>query len=198
MGQTFRDLELEKKILAAAYKSGFGAQFGGKYFVLDVRIIRLPPHGSSCPIGMGVSCVADRNVKAKINKDGIWLEELERNPGRLIPDQVPHWSGPDRGKHRSEQANGRYSRPALEVPGGQPSVALRDNHCRSGTLLTRGSKSRWTKAPQYRITLRNFRFTMQARPRPHRASRQALSVQRQPAAWIHMWISSSLRVALLS
>ena len=87
MGQAFRDLELEKKILAAAYKSGFGAQFGGKYFVLDVRIIRLPRHGASCPIGMGVSCVADRNIKAKINKDGIWLEELERNPGRLIPDQ---------------------------------------------------------------------------------------------------------------
>ena len=87
MGQSFRDLELEEKILAAAYKSGFGAQFGGKYFVLDVRIIRLPRHGASCPIGMGVSCVADRNVKAKINKDGIWLEELERNPGRLIPDQ---------------------------------------------------------------------------------------------------------------
>ena len=87
MGQSFRDLELEEKILAAAYKSGFGAQFGGKYFVLDVRIIRLPRHGASCPIGMGVSCVADRNVKAKINKEGIWLEELERNPGRLIPDQ---------------------------------------------------------------------------------------------------------------
>ncbi len=87
MGQAFRDLELEKKILEAAYKSGFGAQFGGKYFVLDVRIIRLPRHGASCPIGMGVSCVADRNVKAKINKDGIWLEDLERNPGRLIPEQ---------------------------------------------------------------------------------------------------------------
>ncbi|MGO9116506.1 MAG: fumarate hydratase [Desulfomonilaceae bacterium] len=86
-GQAFRDLELEKKILAAAYKSGFGAQFGGKYFVLDVRIIRLPRHGASCPVGMGVSCVADRNIKAKINKDGIWLEELERNPGRLIPDR---------------------------------------------------------------------------------------------------------------
>ena len=131
MGQAFRDLELEKKILAAAYKSGFGAQFGGKYFVLDVRIIRLPRHGASCPIGMGVSCVADRNIKAKINKDGIWLEELERNPGRLIPDQDPYRAGPDRGKDRSEQASGRYSSPALEVPGGQPSIALRDNHCRS-------------------------------------------------------------------
>jgi fumarate hydratase class I len=86
LGQAFRDLELEKKILECAQKSGYGAQFGGKHFVLDVRIIRLPRHGASCPVGMGVSCAADRNAKAKINKDGIWLEELERNPGRLIPD----------------------------------------------------------------------------------------------------------------
>ena len=65
-------------MLQQAYKSGYGAQFGGKYFALDVRIIRLPRHGASCPVGMGVSCSADRNAKAKINKDGIWLEELER------------------------------------------------------------------------------------------------------------------------
>ncbi|MFA5073367.1 MAG: fumarate hydratase [Nitrospirota bacterium] len=91
-GQAFRDIELEKKLLQAAYKIGFGAQFGGKYFALDVRIIRLPRHGASCPIGMGVSCSADRNIKAKINKDGIWIEELERNPGRFIPDKY-------RGKH---------------------------------------------------------------------------------------------------
>lgn len=86
-GQAFRDVEMEKKVLEAAYKCGYGAQFGGKYFALDVRIIRLPRHGASCPVGMGVSCSADRNVKAKINKEGIWLEELENNPGRFIPDK---------------------------------------------------------------------------------------------------------------
>ncbi len=86
-GQAFRDLELEKKVLEAAYKCGYGAQFGGKYFALDVRIIRLPRHGASCPVGMGVSCSADRNIKAKINKDGVWVEELESNPGRFIPDK---------------------------------------------------------------------------------------------------------------
>jgi fumarate hydratase class I len=85
-GQAFRDVELEKKLIEAAQKLGIGAQFGGKYFAHDVRVIRLPRHGASCPVGMGVSCSADRNVKAKINKDGIWLEELDRNPGRLIPD----------------------------------------------------------------------------------------------------------------
>jgi len=85
-GRAFRDLELEKKILAAAHGLGIGAQFGGKYFAHDVRIIRLPRHGASCPVGMGVSCSADRNIRAKINMEGIWLEEMDRNPGRLIPD----------------------------------------------------------------------------------------------------------------
>lgn len=86
-GRAFRDVELENRMLTAAQQSGFGAQFGGKYFALDVRIVRLPRHGASCPIGMGVSCSADRNMKAKINKDGLWLEVLETNPGRLIPDE---------------------------------------------------------------------------------------------------------------
>ena len=86
-GRAFRDTEMEGKMLEAAYKSGYGAQFGGKYFALDVRVIRLPRHGASCPVGMAVSCSADRNMKAKINRDGIWLEELERNPGRLIPEE---------------------------------------------------------------------------------------------------------------
>ena len=86
-GRAFRDVELENRMLEQAYKSGYGAQFGGKYFALDVRIVRLPRHGASCPVGMGVSCSADRNAKAKINRDGVWLEELEREPGRLIPEE---------------------------------------------------------------------------------------------------------------
>jgi fumarate hydratase class I len=91
-GQAFRDLEMEVKLLKAAQQCGIGAQFGGKYFAHDVRVIRMPRHGASCPVGMGVSCSADRNIKAKINKDGIWLEQLDTNPGRLIPDKY-------RGKH---------------------------------------------------------------------------------------------------
>jgi fumarate hydratase class I len=85
-GRAFRDLELERKILVAARDLGIGAQFGGRYFAHDVRVIRLPRHGASCPVGMGVSCSADRNIRAKINREGIWLEELDRDPGRLIPD----------------------------------------------------------------------------------------------------------------
>jgi fumarate hydratase, class I len=84
-GVAFRDLELEEKLLQAANKLGIGAQFGGKYFAHDVRVVRLPRHGASCPVGMGVSCSADRNVKAKINREGIWIEELDHDPGRLIP-----------------------------------------------------------------------------------------------------------------
>jgi len=84
-GRAFRDLAMEEKILKLAQRSGIGAQFGGKYFALDVRVVRLPRHGASCPVGLGVSCSADRNIKAKINKDGIWLEKMETNPGRFIP-----------------------------------------------------------------------------------------------------------------
>lgn len=85
-GRAFRDIELEKKVLTLAQQTGIGAQFGGKYFALDVRIVRLPRHGASCPIGLGVSCSADRNIKAKINQDGIFLEKLETNPGRFVPE----------------------------------------------------------------------------------------------------------------
>jgi len=86
-GQAFRDLELEEKILKASQTIGFGAQFGGKYFAHDIRIIRLPRHGASCPVGMAVSCSADRNIKAKINKEGIWIEKLETHPAKYIPDE---------------------------------------------------------------------------------------------------------------
>jgi len=85
-GRAFRDVELEKELLVQAGKTGIGAQFGGKYFALDVRVVRLPRHGASCPVGMGVSCSAHRNVKARIDRDGLWIEELERNPGRFIPE----------------------------------------------------------------------------------------------------------------
>ncbi|MEI7957637.1 MAG: fumarate hydratase [Verrucomicrobiota bacterium] len=86
-GQAFRDLDLEAALLKEAQQLGLGAQFGGKYFALDVRVVRLPRHGASCPVGMGVSCSADRNIKAKINADGIWIEKLETNPARFIPEE---------------------------------------------------------------------------------------------------------------
>lgn len=84
-GQAFRDEKLESELLAYTRKMGYGAQFGGKYFALDVRVIRLPRHGASCPVGIGVSCSADRNAKGRIDKNGIWLEKLEDNPSQFIP-----------------------------------------------------------------------------------------------------------------
>ena len=87
-GHAFRDIELEKQLLDEAHKIGLGAQFGGKYFAHDIRVIRLPRHGASCPVGLGVSCSADRNVKAKFNRDGLWIEKLDANPGELIPEEM--------------------------------------------------------------------------------------------------------------
>ncbi|CAK8711155.1 Fumarate hydratase class I [Candidatus Electronema halotolerans] len=84
-GQAFRDLDLEQELLEIAQGCGIGAQFGGKHFAHDVRVIRLPRHGASCPIGLGVSCAADRNLKAKIDRQGVWIEQLDHQPGRLIP-----------------------------------------------------------------------------------------------------------------
>lgn len=88
LGRAFRDIELEERLKKASEALGLGAQFGGKYFTHDVRVIRLPRHGASCPVGMGVSCSADRNIKAKINRQGIWIEKLEDNPTRFIPEEL--------------------------------------------------------------------------------------------------------------
>ena len=87
-GRAFRDVELEEKLWQEACRIGLGAQFGGKYLAHDIRVIRLPRHGASCPVGMGVSCSADRNIKCKINKDGIWIERLDNNPAALIPESL--------------------------------------------------------------------------------------------------------------
>lgn len=87
-GQAFCDVALEAELLKEAQNLGLGAQFGGKYFAHDIRVVRLPRHGASCPVGMGVSCSADRNIKGKINRDGIWLEKLEHNPGKFIPQEL--------------------------------------------------------------------------------------------------------------
>lgn len=107
-GRAFRDTALEQEFLQAARELGLGAQFGGKYFAHDVRVIRLPRHGASCPVGMGVSCSADRNIKAKINRHGVWLEQLEENPGKYIPQHL-------RQAGEGEAVNINLNRPMVEV-----------------------------------------------------------------------------------
>jgi fumarate hydratase class I len=93
-GQAFRDLEWEKRVQKICQESHIGAQFGGKYFTHDIRVIRLPRHAASCPVGLGVSCSADRNIKAKITKDGLFVEQLEKNPRRMLPEVPPHLEPP--------------------------------------------------------------------------------------------------------
>ncbi|MFP6654610.1 MAG: fumarate hydratase [Myxococcota bacterium] len=89
-GRAFRDIELEKEILQLTRDVGIGAQFGGKYFCHDVRVIRMPRHGASCPVGIGVSCSADRQIKGKITKQGVFLEQLETDPARFMPELIAH------------------------------------------------------------------------------------------------------------
>ncbi|MBP1683935.1 MAG: fumarase [Deltaproteobacteria bacterium] len=127
-GQAFRDVELESKLFAAAGQSGFGAQFGGKYFALDVRVIRLPRHGASCPIGMGVSCSAHRNVKAKITREGMWVEELERNPGRFIPEKY-------RRKHEHGIVKLNLNRPMREILGELTRYPIKTQLALTGTII---------------------------------------------------------------
>ncbi len=127
-GQAFRDVELEAKILKAAEKSGFGAQYGGKHFALDVRIVRMPRHGASCPVAMGVSCSADRNIKAKINKDGIWVEELEANPGRLIPEKF-------RGKHDHGVVKINLNQPMKDVLAELTKYPVKTQLALTGTII---------------------------------------------------------------
>jgi len=93
LGQGFRDVELEAEVLAVSQQTGIGAQFGGKYFCHDVRIIRLPRHGASCPVAIAVSCSADRQALGKITKDGVFLEQLENDPARFLPEHTEQYLG---------------------------------------------------------------------------------------------------------
>lgn len=93
-GRAFRDIEMENRVLDLACKCGIGAQFGGKYLAHDIRVIRMSRHAASCPIGMGVSCSADRNIKGKITKDGVFIEQLEMHPEKYLPAEAPKLAPP--------------------------------------------------------------------------------------------------------
>ena len=111
-GRAFRDLALEAEIHKLTQQLGIGAQFGGKYFCHDVRVVRLPRHGASLPIGLGVSCSADRQALGKITKDGVFLEALERDPARFLPVVDEAKLGGDGRQRRPHAADARHSRRA--------------------------------------------------------------------------------------
>ena len=130
-GRAFRDVELEKELLQEAYKIGLGAQFSGKYMAHDVRVIRLPRHGASCPIGLGVSCSADRNIKAKINKDGIWIGKNGRQSYRTYSRRTPQRWRRQRSKNRPRPTYERGLQDSYKISRCHTSFAQRHYHCRS-------------------------------------------------------------------
>jgi fumarate hydratase, class I len=127
-GRAFRDLELEAEVMRISQKTGIGAQFGGKYFCHDVRVIRMPRHGASCPVGIGVSCSADRQAVGKITKDGIFLEQLERDPARYLPDV-------DEGDYGAQPVSIDLNRPMSEIRAELGRLPIRTRLSLSGTIV---------------------------------------------------------------
>jgi fumarate hydratase class I len=125
-GRAFRDIEWEKKIENICHEYGVGAQFGGKYFVHDVRVIRMTRHAASCPVGLGVSCSADRNLKAYINEEGIFIEELEKNPQKYMPAKAPEFEKP---------VEINLDRPMKEVLGELTKYKVKTRLSLTGTLI---------------------------------------------------------------
>jgi fumarate hydratase class I len=127
-GQAFRDVELEKEIHKLTQMTGIGAQFGGKYFCHDVRVIRLPRHGASCPVGIGVSCSADRQALGKITADGVFLEQLETNPAQFLPEI-------DEGKLSREVVKIDLNRPMSEIRAMLSQHPIKTRVSLTGTLI---------------------------------------------------------------
>ena len=127
-GQAFRDIELEEKVHKFTQNLGIGAQFGGKYFCHDVRVIRLPRHGASCPVGIGVSCSADRQIMGKITRDGLFLERLEKNPARFLPEVV----GEDLG---GDVINIGLNRPMVEIRAELSRYPIKTRLSLSGSMI---------------------------------------------------------------
>ena len=127
-GQAFRDIELEEKVHKFTQNLGIGAQFGGKYFCHDVRVIRLPRHGASCPVGIGVSCSADRQIMGKITKGGLFLERLEKNPARFLPEIIGEELGGD-------VININLNRPMVEIRDELSKYPIKTRLSLSGSMI---------------------------------------------------------------
>ncbi len=183
-GHAFRDLEMEKEVLAMTQSTGVGAQFGGKYFCHDVRVIRLPRHGASLPIGLGVSCSADRQAMGKITKDGVFLEELEHHPAQYLPDL-------DQEKLGGAVVKVDLNRPMKEilamlsqVSGEDAALALGadDRRARSGARQV--ARAAGSRARGCRIISRTTRSITRDRPRRRPATPPAPSGRPRRGGWI--------------
>jgi fumarate hydratase class I len=184
-GQAFRDVQLEQELLQEAQNLGLGAQFGGKYFAHDIRVIRLPRHGASCPVGMGVSCSADRNIKAKINRDGIWIESWSTTQASTFLNHCV-----SRAKARWSASSDKPMNEILAQLSAHPVstrlslngtiIVARDiAHAKLKELLDNGEE-----LPQY---VKIIRSTTQARPKRRKAMPLARSAQPPQAVWTRMW-----------
>ena len=189
-GHAFRDLAMEKEVLAMTQSTGVGAQFGGKYFCHDVRVIRLPRHGASLPIGLGVSCAADRQALGKITRDGVFLEQLEHNPAQYLPDVDQEKLGGAVVKVDLRRPMKGDSGAAVEISGQDAAVAHRpdDRGARSGACqIARASRGR---ARACRIISRTIRSITPARPRRRPATPPARSGRPRRGGWIPSSTSS--------
>mgnify|MGYP001278380781 CR=1 FL=1 len=193
VGHGFRDLELEAEVLAMTREFGIGAQFGGRYFCHDVRVVRLPRHGASCPVAIAVSCSADRQALAKITPSGVWLEQLETDPARYLPEVDDTTLGSD-----SEVVHIDLNRPMDEIRAELSRYPVKTRLSLTGPLVvardiaTRRAPSGWTRASRCRSTSATTRSTTPGQPRPRRGTRPVPSAPPPPAGWTRTWRSSRL------
>ncbi len=182
-GHAFRDKEMEAEIQKMTQSLGVGAQFGGKYFCHDVRVIRLPRHGASLPIGLGVSCSADRQALGKITKDGVFLEELEHNPAKYLPEVDERQSRRRGGEDRSQQADAGDFGAAYQISDQDAAVAhgSDDRGARSGACQI--ARAVGERARACRIISRTIRSITPARPRRRRVTPPARSARPRPDGW---------------
>ena len=189
-GHGFRDRELEEQVLGITRRIGIGAQFGGKYFCHDVRVVRLPRHGASCPVAIAVSCSADRQALGKITADGVFLEQLETDPAQYLPDIEARRRRRRRGRHRPEPADGRDPRRADQVPGADPRVADR---ALGGGTRHRPRQDRRTPRrgrAHARLPAAITRSTTRGPPRRRPGTRPGRSGRRRRAGWTPTSIAS--------
>ena len=195
LGHGFRDVELEAEILAQVQQFGIGAQFGGKYFCHDVRVIRLPRHGASCPVGIAVSCSADRQALAKITHDGVYLEQLEHDPARFLPEVDESALAEGVVRDRPVPPDGRDPRRAEPVPGQDPPVAV-GAHGRGPRHRPRQDQGAARRRRRHAaVPARPLRLLRRARQDARAAWRRAASGPRRPGAWTPTSTSSRPRAA---